>query len=54
MQTLRGIDPDANLSITPFVDLTEKSVGWIVRLGALLFESLVESRWSLPSSVYMA
>lgn len=38
-QTLRSIDPDMPiLSITPFVDLTEKSVGlWIVRLGALLF-----------------
>jgi putative ABC transport system permease protein len=38
-QTLRSIDPDLPiLSITPFVDLTEKSVGlWIVRLGALLF-----------------
>ena len=38
-QTLRSLDPDLPiLSITPFVDLTEKSVGlWIVRLGALLF-----------------
>jgi len=38
-QALRSIDPDLPiLSITPFVDLTEKSVGlWIVRLGALLF-----------------
>jgi len=38
-QTFRSIDPDLPiLSITPFVDLTEKSVGlWIVRLGALLF-----------------
>jgi predicted permease len=38
-QTLRTIDPDLPiLSIAPFVDLTEKSVGlWIVRLGALLF-----------------
>jgi putative ABC transport system permease protein len=38
-QTLRSIDADLPiLSITPFVDLTEKSVGlWIVRLGALLF-----------------
>jgi len=38
-QTLRSIDPDLPiLSIAPFVDLTEKSVGlWIVRLGALLF-----------------
>src|SRR5216110_537145 len=37
-QTLRSIDPDLPiLSIAPFVDLTEKSVGlWIVRLGALL------------------
>ena len=38
-QALRSIDPDLPiLSIAPFVDLTEKSVGlWIVRLGALLF-----------------
>src|SRR5213082_690415 len=38
-QTLRSIDPDLPiLSIAPFVDLTQKSVGlWIVRLGALLF-----------------
>src|SRR5437762_12012479 len=38
-QTLRSIDPDLPiLSIAPFADLTEKSVGlWIVRLGALLF-----------------
>ena len=38
-QTLRSVDPDLPLlSIAPFVDLTEKSVGlWIVRLGALLF-----------------
>jgi putative ABC transport system permease protein len=38
-QTLRSIDPDLPiLSIAPFVDLTEKSVGlWVVRLGALLF-----------------
>jgi putative ABC transport system permease protein len=38
-QTLRSLDPDLPvLSIAPFVDLTEKSVGlWIVRLGALLF-----------------
>ena len=38
-QALRSIDPDLPiLSITPFVDLTEKSVGlWLVRLGALLF-----------------
>jgi putative ABC transport system permease protein len=38
-QALRGVDPDLPLlSIAPFVDLTEKSVGlWIVRLGALLF-----------------
>ena len=38
-QTLRNIDPDLPiLSIAPFVDLMEKSVGlWIVRLGATLF-----------------
>jgi predicted permease len=38
-QTLLDIDPDLPiLSIAPFVDLTEKSVGlWIVRLGATLF-----------------
>jgi putative ABC transport system permease protein len=38
-QSLRSLDPDLPvLSIAPFVDLTEKSVGlWIVRLGALLF-----------------
>jgi ABC-type antimicrobial peptide transport system permease subunit len=38
-QALRSVDPDLPLlSIAPFVDLTEKSVGlWIVRLGALLF-----------------
>src|SRR5207249_8505075 len=38
-QTLRSIDPDLPiLSIAPFVDLTERSVGlWIVRLGAMLF-----------------
>ena len=38
-QSLRSVDPDLPLlSIAPFVDLTEKSVGlWIVRLGALLF-----------------
>ena len=38
-QTLRDIDPDLPiLSIAPFVDLTERSVGlWIVRLGATLF-----------------
>ncbi len=38
-QTLRSVDPDLPLlSIAPFVDLNEKSVGlWIVRLGALLF-----------------
>ena len=38
-QTLRNIDPDLPiLSIAPFVDLTERSVGlWIVRLGATLF-----------------
>ena len=38
-QMLRTVDPDLPvLSIAPFVDLVEKSVGlWIVRLGALLF-----------------
>ena len=38
-QMLRAVDPDLPvLSIAPFVDLVEKSVGlWIVRLGALLF-----------------
>src|SRR5207245_11656081 len=38
-QMLRDIDPDLPiLSIAPFVDLTERSVGlWIVRLGATLF-----------------
>jgi putative ABC transport system permease protein len=38
-QTLRSVDPDLPiLSIAPFVDLTEKSVGlWVVHLGALLF-----------------
>ena len=38
-QTLRDIDPDLPiLSIAPFVDLMERSVGlWIVRLGATLF-----------------
>lgn len=38
-QTLRTVDPDLPvLSIAPFVDLVEKSVGlWIVRLGAILF-----------------
>ena len=38
-QTLRGIDPDLPiLSIAPFVDLMQKSVGlWIVKLGATLF-----------------
>ena len=38
-QTMRDIDPDLPiLSIAPFVDLTERSVGlWIVRLGATLF-----------------
>src|SRR5882762_5420538 len=38
-QMLRSIGTDLPiLSIAPFVDLTEKSVGlWIVRLGALLF-----------------
>jgi predicted permease len=38
-QTLREIDPDLPiLSIAPFVDLMEKSVGlWIVKLGATLF-----------------
>jgi len=38
-QTLREIDPDLPiLSISPFVDLMERSVGlWIVKLGATLF-----------------
>jgi predicted permease len=38
-QTLREMDPDLPiLSVAPFVDLMEKSVGlWIVRLGATLF-----------------
>jgi ABC-type antimicrobial peptide transport system permease subunit len=38
-QTLRSINPDLPiLSITPFSDLVEKSVGlWVVRLGAILF-----------------
>src|SRR3979411_1535861 len=38
-QTLRDIDADLPiLSMAPFVDLVEKSVGlWIVRLGATLF-----------------
>jgi len=38
-QTLRDIDPDLPiLSIAPFSDLMEKSVGlWVVRLGAILF-----------------
>ena len=38
-QILRTVDPDLPvLSIAPFVDLVEKSVGlWIVRLGAILF-----------------
>src|SRR5204862_1190672 len=38
-QMLRSVDPDLPiLSIDPFVDLLEKSIGlWIVRLGALLF-----------------
>jgi predicted permease len=38
-QTLRDIDPDLPiLTMAPFVDLMEKSVGlWIVRLGATLF-----------------
>jgi putative ABC transport system permease protein len=38
-QTLREIDSDLPiLSITPFTELTEKSVGlWIVKLGAMLF-----------------
>ncbi len=37
--TLRQVDPDLPiLSITPFSDLMERSVGlWIVRLGAVLF-----------------
>ncbi|MGZ5022629.1 MAG: ADOP family duplicated permease, partial [Chthoniobacterales bacterium] len=38
-QTLRNVDPDLPiLSITPYRDLMEKSVGlWIVRLGAIMF-----------------
>jgi putative ABC transport system permease protein len=38
-KTLRDVDPNLPvLSIAPFVDLTEQSVGlWIVRLGAVLF-----------------
>jgi putative ABC transport system permease protein len=38
-QTLREIDPDVPiLSIAPFSDLLEKSVGlWFVRMGAVLF-----------------
>jgi predicted permease len=38
-QTLRDIDPDLPiLSIAPFVDLVQKSVGlWVIRLGATLF-----------------
>jgi predicted permease len=38
-QTLRNVDPDLPLlSIAPFSDLVEKSVGlWVVRLGAVLF-----------------
>ena len=38
-QTLRALDPDLPvLSMMPFTDLMEKSVGlWIVRLGAILF-----------------
>ena len=38
-QTLREIDPDLPiLSIAPFSDLLEKSVGlWVVRMGAVLF-----------------
>lgn len=38
-QMLREVDPDLPiLSIAPFADLMEKSVGlWIVRLGAILF-----------------
>jgi predicted permease len=38
-QSLRDIDPDLPiLSIAPFVDLMERSVGlWIVKLGATLF-----------------
>ena len=38
-QTLRDIDPDLPiLSIAPFVDLVQKSVGlWVVKLGATLF-----------------
>ena len=38
-QTLRQVDPDLPiLSIAPFSDLMEKSIGlWVVRLGAILF-----------------
>jgi len=38
-KTLRDIDPDLPiLSIAPFVDLVQKSVGlWVVKLGATLF-----------------
>lgn len=38
-QTLRDIDPDLPiLSIAPFVDLVQKSVGlWVIKLGATLF-----------------
>jgi putative ABC transport system permease protein len=38
-QSLREIDPDLPiLSIAPYVDLTERSVGlWVVKLGATLF-----------------
>ena len=38
-QALRNMDPQLPiLSIAPFSDLMEKSVGlWIVRLGAVLF-----------------
>src|SRR5438105_2904970 len=38
-QSLRDIDPDLPiLSVAPFSDLVEKSVGlWVVRLGAILF-----------------
>jgi putative ABC transport system permease protein len=38
-QTLREVDPDLPiLSIEPFVDLMQKSVGlWVVKVGAMLF-----------------
>ena len=55
-QLLRTVDPDLPvLSIAPFTDLMEKSVGlWIVRLGALLFGVLEESPCSWQWSACMA